>query len=162
MIISEKASRILYGIEFILFALIPLCALAAWAVFYGAGSILVFLFMLTALAGSNDSASLLETLRNVAIFGALIVLTGMGLIAILKFLRLSAAFVNQGTQALQELRETYWRCLAWAALPLLATTMLFPYADPDLSGGLLLFSGVTLCVPLFHLWLELRYRGNHG
>ncbi|MCG7506914.1 hypothetical protein [Mesorhizobium retamae] len=162
MAISERASRILYGIEFVIFALIPICALAAWALFYGAGSILMFLFALMMLVSSNDSASLLEALRNLAIFAAIVALTGMGLIAIWKFLRLSAAFGNHGSKALQELRETYWRCLAWAALPLLATTALFPYADPDFSGGLLLFSGVTLCVPLFHLWLELRYRGNQG
>lgn len=162
MAISEGASRILYGIEFVIFALVPICALAAWAVFYGAGSILMFLFALMMLVSSNDSASLLEALRNLTIFAAIVALTAMGLIAIWKFLRLSAAFGNHGSKALQELRETYWRCLAWAALPLLATTALFPYADPDLSGGLLLFSGVTLCVPLFHLWLELRYRGNKG
>ena len=162
MAISERASRILYGIEFVIFALIPICALAAWALFYGAGSILMFLFALMMLVSSNDSASLLEALQNLAIFAAIVALTAMGLIAIWKFLRLSAAFGNHGSKALQELRETYWRCLAWAALPLLATTALFPYADPDFSDGLLLFSGVTLCVPLFHLWLELRYRGNRG
>ncbi|CAM5511377.1 hypothetical protein MAUB1S_08536 [Mycolicibacterium aubagnense] len=151
MAISERASRVLYGIEFIVFALIPVFALAAWAVFYGAGSLLMFLFALMMLVGSNETASLGEALRNLAIFAAIILLTAMGLIAILKFLRLSATFVNQGTKALQVYRETYWRCLAWAALPLLATTALVPYADPDLSGGLLLFSGVTLCIPLFHL-----------
>lgn len=33
---------------------------------------------------------------------------------------------------LQNCRRTFWRCLAWAALPLIATNAIFPSMDPDI------------------------------
>lgn len=79
----------------------------------------------------------------------------------MKFLSLSAVFVSQGTAELQKHRQDFWRCLAWAVLPLIATNALLPGLTTDLFDERefrFLAYGLTLCVPLFHLWAEMHYR----
>ncbi|MBR0641862.1 hypothetical protein [Plastoroseomonas hellenica] len=160
--VADRFSRTLYAFEFIVFALIPIVALTGWALLYGFGSLFMLVSMsaMSAVAVFDGSGVDGEVLRALALFGAIVILAGMGAIALVKFLHLSTVFIRYGRAELQNHRQVFWRCLAWAALPLIATNAIFPRMASDARIFLFLVSGSTLCVPLFHLWVELHYRGR--
>jgi NADH:ubiquinone oxidoreductase subunit 6 (subunit J) len=100
-------------------------------------------------------------LQLLVLSGAIAGLTGMGATALVKSVSLSAMFVRHGTAELREHRQAFWRGLAWAVLPLVATNILLPGLTTEMiderASGIFSY-GLTLSVPLLHLWAELRYR----
>ncbi|NRP70883.1 hypothetical protein ILFOPFJJ_01765 [Ensifer psoraleae] len=161
MSISEKSSRTLYVVELVIFALFPTFVLAAWTILVGTSALFVFLSSFPMLAASflfDIQQTPGEALLLMALSGGAAVLAGMGATALVKFISLSAIFMRRGTAELRRHRQELWRCLAWAVLPLIATNALFP--DFDERVFRFLAYGLTLGVPLIHLWAEMRYRGH--
>ncbi|WP_150852014.1 hypothetical protein [Sinorhizobium arboris] len=162
--ISEKWSRSLYVVELVIFALIPAVALAAWIIFAGLVALFGLLFSIPMLPASilfDLPQTPKGMLQLLVLSGAIASLTGMGATALVKFVSLSAAFVRHGAAELREHRETFWRGLALAALPLIATNALLPGLTTEMidERASRIFSyGLTLGVPLLHLWAEMHYR----
>ena len=164
MIISEKLSRRLFVAELIVFALVPTFALAAWTIFAGLPAVFMLLFATAMLVASilfDISETPGDMLQLMALSGGVAILAGMGATALVKFLWLSATFVRGGTAELSENRPVFWRSLAWAVVPLVATNAFIPGMTTvlrDERAFRFLSYGLTLGVPLFHLWAELHYR----
>ncbi|TLX16313.1 hypothetical protein [Rhizobium sp. MHM7A] len=162
--ISEKSSRTLFVLELVIFALPPTIALASWTFLVGPSAFIVFLCSVPMLAASisfDIPQTPGMTLVVMALSGAAAALIGMGATALVKFLSLSLVFVSQGAAELRKHRHSFWSCLAWAVLPLIATNALLPGLTTDLFDERVfrfLVYGLTLGVPLFHLWAEMHYR----
>lgn len=164
MVISEKTSRILYVAELIVFALLPVLALTAWTIFAGLPALFTFIWSIPMLAASmlfDISQTPGEMLQAMALSGMIAGLAAMGAAALVKFSSLSAAFVKGGRAELMVRRRAFWQCLGWASLPLLATNTFMPGMSTEIfdeRAFRFLSYGLTLGVPLFHLWAEMEYR----
>lgn len=164
MIISEQSSRRLYVVELIIFALVPALVLFVGTIIAGVPAVFVLLCATAMLMASilfDISETLGDMLQLMALSGAVAILTGMGATALVKFLSLSAVFVRRGTAELREHRQVFSHCLAWAAIPLVATNAFIPGMTTELFDERtfrFLSYGLTLGIPLLHLWAEMHCR----
>lgn len=164
-LVSERASKAIFLLEFLVFALPAILILGFYSVLiggwtlFGLGTALILPFTEIIALAIRDFGDLFAVSAMVV---AVFLLAASGAIALWKFAAVARIFWKKGATALHAARETFNRGLAFAILPL---CVMLPFGvliarsgDPGDVISAFYLSGVSLIVPVLHLWLELRYR----
>jgi hypothetical protein len=161
---AARLSRWLFVLELVVLALPAVAVLLPYALYLGGASLLMLLVggfeAMRSGIGSLTLADLASALGLFAMFGGIAALAFAGIVALIRFGDIAHAFARRGRPGLRDVGSGFRRGLAWAAAPL---ALWVPFGlvgagashPADRIVGFYV-SGLTLLVPVLHLWLEIR------
>lgn len=158
----ERASRAVFIVELLVFALPAILLLGTYAVILGGWSL--FAAIVAAVMPLMEANAGLATFDLLTMFIVSLLIAVSGLIALWNFMTVAFGFARYGTRALCKSTRVFNRGLAFAVLPLCIAVpfgLALGHAGyPEDIVPAAYLSGLPLLVPVVHLWLEMRCRSK--